>query len=175
MIVNGRSGVRKGGGRRRPAHPVLAREADREPRPEVAAGSLLDVSWADHDRLRDLTIVVLAGFLLAAALAVLGLPPVDIHGPMHYVGIMDPLCGMTRAVRLFVLGEVRRAFDYNPASLLLALFGILMLGRAVFGHLTRRWLDVRLQLSSTIRAVCVVLVAALWINQQAHASLLMHA
>lgn len=174
MMTDG-LGWRTDGSGRRPAHPVGAREADPEPSAKVAARSLVVVSWADHDRVHDLTIVVVAGCLLAAVLAVFGLPPVDIHGPTHYVGIMDPLCGMTRAARLLALGDVRRALDYNPASPLLALFGILMLGRAVLGHLTRRWLDVRLRLSPTIWAVCVVLVAALWINQQAHSSLLMHA
>jgi hypothetical protein len=156
MMTDG-LGWRTDGSGRRPAHPVGAREADPEPSSEVASRSPVVVSWGDHDRVHDLTIVVVAGFVLAGALAVFGLPPVDIHGPTHYVGIMDPLCGMTRAARL------------------LALFGILMLGRAVLGHLTRRWLDVRLRLCPTIRAVCVVLVAALCINQQAHSSLLMHA
>ena len=174
MITDSRRWRPHGSGRR-PAHPVGAREADPEPSPEVASRSPVVVSWADHDRVHNLTIVVVAGFVLAGALAVFGLPPVDIHGPTHYVGIMDPLCGMTRAARLLALGDVRRALDYNPASPLLALFGILMLGRAVLGYLTRRWLDVRLRLSPTIRAVCVVLVAALWINQQAHSSLLKHA
>jgi hypothetical protein len=174
MIIDG-LGWRTDRSGRRPAHPVGAREADPEPSAKVAARSLVVVSRTDHDRVHGLTVVVVAGCLLAAVLAVFGLPPVDIHGPTHYVGIMDPLCGMTRGVRLLALGDVRRAVDYNPASPLLALFGILMVGRVLLGHLTRRWLEVRPRLSPTIRAVCVVLVAALWINQQAHASLLMHA
>jgi hypothetical protein len=96
MIVNALRWRTDGSGRR-PARPVVAREADPEPSPQVESRSLVGVSWVDHDRVHDLTIVVSAGLLVAATLAVFGLPPVDIHGPTHYVGIMDPLCGMTRA------------------------------------------------------------------------------
>ena len=57
----------------------------------------LSWSWDDHDSLRPLTVVTVLACGAAAAMAIFGLPPVDLHGPWHYLGVMDPLCGMTRA------------------------------------------------------------------------------
>jgi hypothetical protein len=57
-----------------------------------------------------------AGLLAAGVLAVVGLPPVDLHGPLHRLGIMDPLCGMTRGVVAVLRGQLGRAVAYNPAS-----------------------------------------------------------
>jgi len=54
--------------------------------------------WEQADRHPTLTPLAAAGLLAAAILAVVGLPPVDLHGPLHRLGIMDPLCGMTRGV-----------------------------------------------------------------------------
>jgi len=41
--------------------------------------------------------IVLLG---ATALRIADVPDVDLHGPLHYLGIMDPLCGGTRATFL---------------------------------------------------------------------------
>ena len=80
-------------------------------------------------------IVVMAG-LAAITMAVFGLPPVDVHGPWHYLGVMDPLCGMTRAVLLLARAHIARAVEYNPASPLLAAFGAVVLVRAAVGRST---------------------------------------
>src|SRR5215207_4948303 len=59
-----------------------------------------------------------AALLTAAAtalLAVVGLPPIDLHGPLHYFGIMDPLCGGTRSVYLTTHAHLAAAIRYNPA------------------------------------------------------------
>ena len=68
----------------------------------------------DVDRHRTLTGLAAGGLVLAAAWALLGLPPVDLHGPLHRYGVMDPLCGGTRAVRLATLGGWADAWGYNP-------------------------------------------------------------
>jgi hypothetical protein len=36
------------------------------------------------------TWLALAGLVGAIVLAIVGLPSIDIHGPLHYAGIMDP-------------------------------------------------------------------------------------
>src|SRR6266851_1560891 len=74
------------------------------------------LTWDDHDRLARLTGLAGVGLAAGAATAIFGLPPVDIHGPLHYAGIMDPLCGVTRGVRLALLGRVAQAWRYNPLS-----------------------------------------------------------
>jgi hypothetical protein len=85
------------------------------------------------------------GRLVAGLLAVGGLPPVDLHGPLHDVGIMDPLCGMTRGTAAVLRGQLGRALAYNPASPLVVAAATLMLGRWLVGRLTGRRLEVRVQ------------------------------
>ena len=115
--------------------------------------------------------VTAAGGLAAIALAIFGLPPVAIHGPLHYLGIMDPLCGMTRATRLFARGDLPAAWRYNPASFLVAALALLILTRGAVGRLTDRWWRVSADRRLVGLAV-VLLVGVLEINQQLHASLL---
>jgi hypothetical protein len=118
-------------------------------------------------------LTALAGLLVigVALLGVLGVPPVDLHGPLHYLGIMDPLCGATRATYLSVHGRLREAVTYNPgAPILLVAAGVILL-RAAIGAVSHRWLTVRVPR----RIGAVILVAALVvleINQQSHAGLL---
>ncbi|MGH9267688.1 MAG: DUF2752 domain-containing protein, partial [Acidimicrobiales bacterium] len=57
-------------------------------RPRAAA-----VRWTSRDTQPAVTYLSLAGIAAAALLAALGMPPISIHGPLHFVGIMDPLCG----------------------------------------------------------------------------------
>jgi hypothetical protein len=57
------------------------------------------VGWSPIDRSGpQLTWLAAGGLLVGAALAVTGLPAIDLHGPQHHLGIMDPVCGMTRGV-----------------------------------------------------------------------------
>lgn len=116
-------------------------------------------------------LAALAAGVVAMALALFGLPPVSVHGPFHYLGIMDPLCGMTRATRLLARGDVLSAWRYNPGSFLLGALAILVITRAVVGRLSGQWWRVdfdrrRMALTSAF------MFAALEINQQLHASLL---
>jgi len=144
-----------------------------EVRPTSLRQSLFTISWVEHDTVRDLTLITLVAYGIAAALAIFGLPPVSLHGPLHFVGIMDPLCGMTRAVRFLALGDVGNAIRYNPASALLAILTVGILVRAAIGAWSGRWLIVHVQRSRSVLALSMFLIAAIWINQQAHATLLM--
>ncbi|MCZ4102791.1 DUF2752 domain-containing protein [Streptomyces sp. H39-C1] len=110
---------------------------------------------------------------IAAALAVFGLPPLDLHGPLHFLGVMDPACGMTRGVRLVLRGDLVAAFRYNPASPLVVAVMSLAVLRAAYGRLTGRWLTVRLRWSPGLLTALAIAVIALEVNQQLHASLLL--
>ncbi len=61
------------------------------------------------------------GLSVGVAYALFGMPPVDLHGPWHRYGIMDPLCGgSTRALRYTLLGRLADAWRSNPLSPILA-------------------------------------------------------
>jgi Protein of unknown function (DUF2752) len=135
---------------------------------------LLHWSWDDQNSVSGLTMVTALACTAAVAMAIFGLPPVDLHGPWHYLGVMDPLCGMTRAVRLLALGQLRRAVEYNPASPLLAASGAVVLARAGIGWARGRWLRVQVRLSPLTLTASALLVGLLWAHQQTHAALLMH-
>jgi uncharacterized protein DUF2752 len=114
-----------------------------------------------------------AGGLLAAwVLAMVGLPPLDLHGPLHYLGVMDPLCGMTRGTVAVLHGQLGLAVAYNPASPLLVVGAVLAVVRWLVGRLTGRWLNATLRPTPSTWAVAAVVVLALWVNQQAHTALL---
>ena len=111
----------------------------------------------------------------AVVLGIVGVPPIDVHGPLHYVGVMDPLCGGTRAMFLLLSGERAAAWQYNPVVFAVAAAIVLLVMRAAVGWSTGRWFDMRLP--STVRrvlvAVVVIATVVLWIRQQLHAELLM--
>jgi hypothetical protein len=132
----------------------------------------LRLRWEREDRHPTLAPLAAVGLLAAGVLAVVGLPPIDLHGPLHHLGIMDPLCGMTRGVVAVLHGQLGRAVAYNPASPLLIAGAVLMLGRWLVGWLTGRWLDATLRRSPRTVGIATALVLALWVNQQAHAALL---
>jgi hypothetical protein len=113
----------------------------------------------------------LGGLSTAVLLAVFGLPPVDLHGPLHYLGVMDPLCGGTRSVYLTLHGQLREALDYNPAGPVLVVAALAMLIRAAAGRLTGYWVRVHPPRRVAI-AVAVVALIALEVNQQLHVTLL---
>lgn len=133
------------------------------------------IGWADRDRFASLTFA--AAFLLlgAVVLRVVGVPPIDVHGPLHYLGIMDPFCGGTRAMYLLSAGDFRRAATYNPIVFPLAAAIVLLVARAVIGWATHRW--PKFTLSPTVRRVLlvalVIAVAALGVRQQLNAEMLM--
>jgi Protein of unknown function (DUF2752) len=131
------------------------------------------VGWSPVDRSGpQLTWLAAGGLLVGVALAVTGPPPIDLHGPLHHLGIMDPVCGMTRGVVWTLRGHIGRAWTYNPASPLLVAGALAVLVRAGIGWRTGRWLTVTVRDGLLLRVVAVVEVLALWANQQQHAALL---
>lgn len=130
-------------------------------------------SWESEDRARLLMVLATGAALGALMLAWLGLPPLDIHSPLHFLGIMDPLCGMTRAARALALGDLATAWLYNPGIFLLSAGAGLVLGRALFGLVTGRWISVILMWRRGVLIAGVGFFLALWVRQQLHAELLM--
>lgn len=135
----------------------------------------LHLAWEHRDRHRGLVYVAASGLVLAASLAIFGLPPIDLHGPLHHnFGIMDPLCGGTRGVRYAIRGEWGSAWAYNPVSIPLVVGAVAVTLRHAIGKLTGRWFNIRLHLPRLLLIAFVVLpLAALEVNQQLHADLLM--
>jgi hypothetical protein len=142
----------------------------------LAGRPLLRWSWQGTDQHRWLTLLSTATLAAAAATALFGLPPLDVHGPLHYVGVMDPLCGGTRAARHTMRGEVALAWRYNPLGILAVVAAAVLVVRSAVGTATSRWLTVVVSWTPTRRkaalAVCGVLVAALAVRQQLRAELL---
>lgn len=127
--------------------------------------------------MRWITLVGGVGLLAAAAMAKFGLPPVDLHGPFHRLGIMDPFCGGTRAARLTAQGHLGDAWRYNPLGILATLAAGLASLRLLTGLAARRWLNLRFTWTPRrIRlavAIFVVATIALEIRQQTRADLLL--
>jgi len=132
----------------------------------------LRLCWEREDHHPTLAPLAAAGLLAAGVLAVVGLPPVNLHGPLHRLGIMDPSCGMTRGTVALLRGQLGQAVAYNPASPLLVAGALLALGRWLVGRLTGRWLDATLRRTPRTVGLAVAFVLVLWVNQQAHAALL---
>jgi hypothetical protein len=113
----------------------------------------------------------MAALVAASLLALLGLPPVDLHGPLHRMGIMDPFCGGTRAARFLMVGDWASAWHYNPG--IFALSAILGLGlvRWILGRVTGHWLHLVVGRKVVVFVALVGLVA-LEVNQQLKVDLL---
>ncbi len=133
------------------------------------------VTWTDSDRARPYTLVAVVLAVGAVLLRLVGVPRVDLHSPLHYLGIMDPGCGGTRAMYLLTSGDLAGAALYNPVVFPLALGAALLVLRAVIGWTTHRWLNVRLPIATRrlVGMVVLVLMLALWARQQAMADLMM--
>lgn len=139
--------------------------------------AMIAVGWEARDRHWWLTALALAAVVIAAAMALFGLPPVDLHSPLHKVGIMDPFCGGTRAARFTAQGRLAEAWRYNPLSIVIVLVGAIALARAAIGLTTHRWLSVAVAWTPRRRRIVVtfalLLIVALEIRQQLRADLLM--
>ena len=109
-------------------------------------------------------------------MAVFGLPPLDLHGPLHYLGIMDPLCGGTRAARHTMRGDLALAWQYNPLGILAVLAAAVLVLRALVGSLTSRWLTVAVlwspRRSRAVVAISLALFAVMTVRQQSRTDLL---
>ncbi len=139
-------------------------------------GQWLRLRVERRDRHGWVTLLAVAGVVIAAAMAVFGLPPVDLHGPLHRVGIMDPLCGGTRAARFTAQGNLVQAWRYNPLGIITVLGAAAAVLRAVFGGATRRWVNARMSWTPKRRRIAItlaiVLVILLEVRQQTRADLL---
>lgn len=133
--------------------------------------------WLPADLYRDWTWLAVGGVGAAGLMAFVGLPPIDLHGPLHYLGVMDPLCGGTRAARYTMLGQWRAAWRYNPLGLAAVLVAALVVLRAGVGLATRRWWTPALSLPAYVRrlltAALLVGLVALEVRQQLLAPLLL--
>lgn len=150
---------------------------------QARQGGFLDgarriVTWKERDAYRPATILALVGLTVAAAMALFGLPGVDLHPITHRWGIMDPLCGGTRAARYTMLGELGLAWRrYNPLGIAVVIGAALALARAGYGVAINRWLTLHWSASSRAKRVVVALVVsgvvALEVRQQGRSDLLM--
>lgn len=133
------------------------------------------VTWTGRDGAKAVTVVAVIGLIAAVVLRIAGLPRLDIHGPIHYLGIMDPGCGGTRAMYLLTTGDLAGAALYNPVVFPLAAGVLVVLVRALVGWTTGQWLTVRLPFRTrrVLTLVVLVLFIALWVRQQMLADLLM--
>ncbi|WP_454850101.1 DUF2752 domain-containing protein [Promicromonospora soli] len=129
------------------------------------------------DRHRWLTVGAVLALGAAALMVTFGLPPVDLHGPLHMLGIMDPFCGGTRAARYAAQGDLAEAWRHNPLSIVIVYGALAALARAGLGLVTRRWLTLTIGWTPARRrrviAVVLVLLVLLEIRQQLRADLLM--
>lgn len=145
---------------------------DRIPSGRDRSGPAVAVSVGSDDRHRWMLPPTGAFVSGAVALRILGLPPLDLHPPLHRVGVMDPLCGGTRGTLALAHGDIAMAWRYNPLVLVVATAAILLAVRYVVGLSTGRWINVDVRWRKSMAAVVAVLTAVLWINQQLHADLL---
>lgn len=148
-------------------------ETEKAPAEERAA---ISIAWSKVDELRIVTVVGMIGLAAALAMALFGLPPVDLHGPLHRRGFMDPLCGGTRAARLTAQGNLAEAWTYNPLGILATLAAAAALARLLVGLVGRRWLNVHVawtprRMKIALAALAIALVI-LEIRQQGRADLL---
>ena len=143
----------------------------------AARGQAVSLGWDHRDRHRWLTGLAAAAVASAVGMAIFGLPPVDLHGPLHKVGIMDPFCGGTRAARYTAQWRLVEAWRYNPLSILIVLGGLAAVVRAVVGLTTRRWLTLAVAWTPRRRGIAIVVIGllllALEVRQQLRADLLM--
>jgi len=140
---------------------------------DVQTAPTLRISWTDRDRHRQLGVAAVVVFVAGTALAVFGFPPIDLHEPTHYLGIMAPSCGLTRGTTAILSGSLSRGLRYNPASPLVVVAAAVLLGRLLIGLGTGRWLELRMRISRFAWIVLAVAAVALEINQQLNARLLM--
>lgn len=138
---------------------------------------LLDVTFERRDRHWWLTAGAVFALGIAVGMAIFGLPPVDLHSPLHKIGIMDPLCGGTRAARYTAQGNLAEAWRYNPLSILIVFGAVLAVIRSALGFVGRRWVTVTVDWTPRRRrwaiGIVIILVVLLEIRQQMRAGLLM--
>lgn len=113
------------------------------------------------------------GLTAAVLLVVFGLPPIDIHAPTHYLGLMAPTCGLTRAVVAAARVEVARSLAFNPLGVVLVAGAVVGTARHLVGLATGRWLNLHRHPRWPVGALAAGAVAALAVLQQSRADLLL--
>lgn len=88
-------------------------------------------------------------------------------------GIMGPTCGLTRDVMWTARGDLARAWQFNPASLLVVLALIGSTIRAAFGRTTGRWLNLYLRRHPWLWIIPALLAILLAVRQQSNIDLLL--
>ena len=145
--------------------------------PDAGRFPLVRFQIEERDRHWWLTGAAMLALAIAVAMAILGLPPVDLHSPLHKVGIMDPFCGGTRAARYTAQGNLAQAWHYNPLSIVIVWGAGLAILRAAVGFLSRRWVTLSVAWTPGRRrwavAIVVGLLLLLEVRQQMRADLLM--
>lgn len=106
-------------------------------------------------------------------LALVGLPPIDIHGPLHYLGVMGPTGGMTRGVMWTARGDLVRAWQFNPASLLVIPTMAGLVARAAHARMTGRWLNLHVRWRPWLWLIPAVILLVLTIRQQLNVDFLL--
>ena len=124
-----------------------------------------------HDHVGPLSWLTLGGVLVAAGLALFGLPHVPLPMPTWEFGVVTPTCGLTRASVALSRGDVMTAWNVNPASFAIAAFAAAVLARLVVGLTTRTWINVAPRVPII---AWIAIVAIWWANQQVHADLIMN-
>lgn len=141
-----------------------------------SAAQSLHLTWCRRDEHRWVTLLAAGGAGVAVAMAIFGLPAIDLHPPIHRLGIMDPLCGGTRAARYAAQGRLAEAWKYNPLGIVTVYGAAIAVARAGLGLVTGWWLNAEVQWTPRRRRiawlVAVVLFTALEVRQQMRADLL---
>ena len=132
-------------------------------------GSLQVAAVDRHPRL---VWIATTGLVAATLLGTIGMPPVELHSPTHDLGIMGPLCGMTRSVARAAVGDLAASWRYNPGGIVLVVGAWGAIVRTTVGTWTSRWANLRLDVTGGGWWTIAAIVIALTINQQLHADLL---
>ena len=92
------------------------------------------------------------------------------------MGIMDPLCGGTRAARYTAQGKLGAAWTYNPLGIVAVVAATLAAVRLAIGVLAHRWLNLQVRWTPRMRRLAITFAVlatiALEIRQQGRADLL---
>lgn len=125
--------------------------------------------------MRALSWLVLIGMVAAVGFAVFGLPPFHFPpAPTWDYGIVVPTHGLMRASTALARGQCAVAWAFNPASFLVALAAVATVLRWLVALTTHRWMNVTVRFTPWVWGIIAALVAALWINQQLHANLIIN-
>ncbi|MGH9106768.1 MAG: DUF2752 domain-containing protein [Acidimicrobiales bacterium] len=103
-----------------------------------------------------------------------GVPRLELMWSLQRLGVMGPTCGLTRGVVSIFRGDPAHAWAFNPASFVVVAVAVSALLRACLAVAGKGWAALTLPRSRVARALGVLALLALWANQQAHASFLLH-